>query len=78
MYLESEEWVMEDPSDWNAILTEMRGNVQSRAASLLRHGPLISKDAQSSGPKVYLAPRCHLQGLIKLYDRAFIRHHGAI
>jgi len=81
MYLESEEWVLEDPSDWTAILTEMRGNVQSRAASLLRHDPLISNNAQSSGPKVYLyscRPHCHLQGLIKLYDRAFIRHHGAI
>ena len=82
MYLESEEWVLEDPKDWAAILTEMRSNVQSRAASLLGHGPIISNNnPQPSGPKVYLfrsRPCCYPPGLIKPYTRAAIRHHRAI
>jgi hypothetical protein len=58
MYLESEEWAMEEPRDWVVILAEMRKNVQSRAASLLGHVPLDLGDhlpprnSKQSGSKV--------------------------
>ncbi|KAI9461183.1 hypothetical protein F5148DRAFT_1215570 [Russula earlei] len=60
MHLESEELVMEDPADWAIILTEMRNNVQSRAASLLgrgphdlgdRDGPVVSRKSKPSSTK---------------------------
>lgn len=61
MYLESEEWAMEDPGDWAVILTEMRKNVQSRAALLLGHAPthdqgghhprIVSHKPKQSGSK---------------------------
>lgn len=64
MYLESEEWAMEDPGDWAVILAEMRKNVQSRAALLLGHVPthdqsghhhrIISHKPKQSGSKVYI------------------------
>jgi hypothetical protein len=64
MYLESEEWAMEDPGDWAVILAEMRKNVQSRAALLLGHIPthdqsghhprIISHKPRQSGSKVYI------------------------
>ncbi len=71
MYLESEEWVMEDPGDWAIILAEMRKNVQSRAASLLGHVPThdrrdsghhprnISHNPKQSGSKVYIRSCSH-------------------
>ena len=62
IYLESEEWAMEDPGDWAAILAEMRKNVQSRAALLLgqvqthgqngHHPRPISHKPKQSGSKV--------------------------
>ena len=68
MYLESEEWAMEDPGDWAVILAEMRKNVQSRAALLLGHVPehdqsgdqprIISHKPMQSVSKVYIYIRC--------------------
>lgn len=65
MYLESEEWAMEDPGDWAVILAEMRKNVQSRAALLLGHVPthdqsgrhprIVSHKPKQSGSKVCAA-----------------------
>jgi hypothetical protein len=64
MYLESEEWAMEDPGDWAVILAEMRKNVQSRTALLLgqvptrdqsgHHPRIISHKPKQSGSKVYI------------------------
>ena len=79
VYLESEEWLVEDRSNWVVILAGMRSNVQSRSASLLGHTPVISHNPKQSGPKVYLCyhPRCYPRGLIKLYVRASIRQRRA-
>ena len=64
MYIESEEWAMEDPGNWAVILAEMRKNVQSRAASFLghvphdrsdHHRPINSHTSKQSGPKVYIS-----------------------
>ncbi len=70
MYLESEEWAMEDPGDWAVILAEMRKNVQSRAALLLGHAPahdqsghhprIVSHKPKQSGSKVYIFPAATL------------------
>lgn len=61
MYPESEEWDMEDPEDWAVILSEMRKNVQSRAALLLGHVPTHDQNGhhsritpKQSGSKVYI------------------------
>jgi len=64
MYLEPQEWAMEDPGDWAVILAEMRKNVQSRAALLSGHVPthdqrghhprIISHKPKQSGSKVYM------------------------
>ncbi|KAI0003756.1 hypothetical protein BJV74DRAFT_811557 [Russula compacta] len=69
-YLESEDWAMEDPGDWAIILTEMRNNVQNRAASLLGHVPyvhrdhrvpIISPNSKQPGPKgVYPSTQSNL------------------
>ncbi|KAI0257060.1 hypothetical protein BJV78DRAFT_1277654 [Lactifluus subvellereus] len=56
---ESEDWVMDDPEDWGVILTTMRDNVQSCAASILgqpHHGPgdhhvPIPHSSKASGSK---------------------------
>jgi hypothetical protein len=52
-----EEWGMDDPEDWVAILMEMRNNVQDLAGSLLlsrRDGRVaISHASIPSGSKVY-------------------------
>jgi hypothetical protein len=50
MYLESEEWAMEDPGDWAVILAEMRKNVQSRAALLL--GRVPTHDQSGHHPRI--------------------------
>ena len=50
MYLEIEEWAMEDPGDWAVILAEMRKNVQSRAALLLGHVP--TRDQSGHHPRI--------------------------
>jgi hypothetical protein len=86
MYLESEEWAVENPRDWVVILAEMRKNVQSRAASVLGHVPPHLSDhrpppnSKQSGSKVYpcCSHRCLPSELIKLYDRASFRQHRAI
>ena len=87
MYLESEEWAMEDPGDWAVILAEMRKNVQSRATLLLEHisthdqsghhPRVISHNSKQSGSKVYIFAAATLSPvpseLIRLYDRVLTR-----
>jgi hypothetical protein len=80
---ESEDWVVDDPEDWGVILTEIRDNVQSCAASILgqpQHGPgehhiPIPRSSKASGSKVN--PCCRhrrpLPKLIELYVRTSLR-----
>lgn len=68
MFPESEEWAMEDPSSWATILTEMRGNVQNRATSLLANTPVPSHNHKQSSPKVYLSAAAHVAILQVSFD----------
>ena len=60
-YEGSDEWGMDDPEDWVAILMEMRNNVQDLAGSLLGQVQLSRRDGRvaishasnPSGSKVY-------------------------
>ena len=54
VYEGSDEWGMDDPEDWVAILLEMRNNVQDLAVSLLGQARLSRMISDSSGSKVYL------------------------
>ena len=52
IYEGSDEWGMDDPDDWAAILLEMRNNVQDLAVSLLGQAQLNRRVSNPSGSKV--------------------------
>jgi tetratricopeptide (TPR) repeat protein len=51
IYEGSDEWGMDNPEDWAAILLEMRNNVQDLAVSLLGQDQLSSRVSNPSGSK---------------------------
>lgn len=59
----SDEWGMDDPDDWAAILLEMRNNVQDLAVSLLGQDQLNSRASNPSGSKV-----CHTTFYSTLFE----------
>jgi hypothetical protein len=66
----SDEWGMDDPEDWAAILLEMRNNVQDLAVSLLGQDQLSNRASNSSGSKVYLTA-CHSHFFLGAHETCF-------
>jgi hypothetical protein len=75
IYEGSDEWGMDNPEDWAAILLEMRNNVQDLAVSLLGQDQLSSRVSNPSGSKVcFTAYYSHFfSGLMKTRFRELIR-----
>ena len=80
IYEGSDEWGMDDPEDWVAILLEIRNNVQDLAVSLLGQDQLSRMVSNPSGSKVY-PTTCHSHSFSRLMKpcvRELIRQAATI